>query len=140
MKTGVCSITFRSHSIEEVVSLMAESGLDAIEWGGDIHVPHGNVKAASLAKTQTAEAGLEISSYGSYFSPLDADGTTQEFEPILETALALGTGTIRIWAGKLGSDKTPAAYRTRLEEETRRIAEQVGLQGVKLAFEFHADQ
>jgi 3-dehydroshikimate dehydratase len=137
MKTGVCSITFRSHSIEGVVALVARSGLDGIEWGGDVHVPHGDVKAAVRAKNLTRNAGLEISSYGSYFSPLDAGGLVNDFDPVLQTALALETDVIRIWAGRYGSGKVLPDYRKRLVEQTRRVAETAAGKGVKLAFEFH---
>ena len=137
MKTGICSITFRALSIEELVALVAKAGLDAVEWGGDVHVPHGDLDAASRAKRATLDAGLEVSSYGSYYSPLDADGAPEAFEPVLESTLALGTDTIRIWAGKHGSESVTVDYRKRLIEQTREVATLAEKQGVKLAFEFH---
>lgn len=137
MKTGICSITFRSLSIEELAALTAKAGLDAVEWGGDVHVPPGDVDAARRARQATLAAGLEVSSYGSYYSPLDADGEPEDFEPVLTSALALGTDTIRIWAGKFGSEVAPQGYRERLVEETRRIAALAAQQGVNLGFEFH---
>ncbi len=137
MKTGICSVTFRPFSIEELVALTAKAGLDAVEWGGDVHVPHGDLEAARRARRVTLDAGLEVSSYGSYFSPLDADGAPEAFEPVLESALALGSDTIRIWAGKFGSESAPADYRSRLVDQTCRVAAIAEQQGVKLAFEFH---
>ena len=44
--TGLVSITFRRLNPLEIVSLVAENGLTAIEWGGDIHVPPGKLKLA----------------------------------------------------------------------------------------------
>ena len=38
---GVCSVTFRALSVEEVAQLAASAGVQAIEWGGDVHVPPG---------------------------------------------------------------------------------------------------
>lgn len=137
MKTGICSVTFRSLPIEDLVALVAKAGLEAVEWGGDVHVPHGDLEAADRARRLTLEAGLEVSSYGSYYSPIDADGNSEAFEPVLESALALGTDTIRIWSGKFGSGSASADYRSRLIDATRRAAALAGKQGVKLAFEFH---
>ena len=42
---GLCSVTMRQLGVEEVAKLAAESGLRAIEWGGDIHVPPGDPTA-----------------------------------------------------------------------------------------------
>ncbi len=137
MKTGICSITFRSLRVEELVALASEAGLDAVEWGSDVHVPPGDVEAARRARQATLDAGLEVSSYGSYYSPLDADGVPEDFEPVLESALALGTDTIRIWAGKHGSGDAPEGHRKHLVDETRRIAALAEKAGVKLGFEFH---
>ena len=41
MKTSVASVTFRRKSVCEVAELARRAGLDAVEWGGDIHVPPG---------------------------------------------------------------------------------------------------
>ena len=138
MKTGLCSVTFRALSIPEITELIRKAGLDSVEWGGDIHVPHGNIAAAQLARKATADAGLETSSYGSYYSPLDAEGNPEDFTPILETVLELGADTIRIWAGRFDSEKTSAEYRSALVDETVRISTRAEKQGIKVAFEFHA--
>ena len=37
-KLGLCSVTFRKKSIEEVVETARKAGVGYIEWGGDIHV------------------------------------------------------------------------------------------------------
>jgi len=137
MKTGICSITFRQLSVSQIAELVRKAGLDAIEWGGDIHVPHGDLIAAKETKQITKDAGLTVSSYGSYFKVLDKNGNAEEFEPVLDTALELGTDTIRIWAGCQGSDTADATYRNKLAAQCRLIAEQAGEKNVRLAFEFH---
>lgn len=58
MKTSVASVTFRRKSVCEVAELARRAGLDAIEWGGDIHVPPGNAQAARAALHCTRENGL----------------------------------------------------------------------------------
>ena len=39
--TGLTSITFRQLTVEQIVELVQQSGLDGIEWGGDVHVKPG---------------------------------------------------------------------------------------------------
>jgi len=137
MKTGICSITFRQFDVKQVADLVKEAGLDAIEWGGDVHVPPGDLKAAQTARRATDRAGLEVSSYGSYYRVLDKAGQTENFEPVLTSALELGTDTIRIWAGYHGSAETDAATRQCFVEQAQIIAEQAAGTGVNLGFEFH---
>lgn len=139
MKTGICSITFRALSVKEVAQLVQQARLDAIEWGGDVHVPHGSLNAAEEARKITADCGLEVSSYGSYFSPLDSEGQHEDFQPILDVAQALGAPAIRMWAGRHGSDALDVEYRNELIETTWQVAETAAKQNIKVAFEFHAD-
>ncbi len=137
MKSGICSITFRELGLAELVDLVAKAELDGIEWGGDVHVPHGSPVAAKKALALTRNAGLEVSSYGSYCRVLDADGAAENFEPVLESALALETDVVRIWAGQKASAEAGGDYRKRVAEQTRRIAAQAAESRVRVAFEFH---
>lgn len=43
---GLVSISFRNRTAEEIIEAVKNAGLNAIEWGGDVHVPHGNVSRA----------------------------------------------------------------------------------------------
>ena len=65
IKTGLVSITFRKKSPEEVVALVCDAGLDAIEWGGDIHAPHGDLAKAREIREMCDSRGIAIPSYGS---------------------------------------------------------------------------
>lgn len=136
IKTGLLSITFRKLSWEQVLHLAAEAGLDAIEWGGDIHVPHGDIERAAEVGRRTREAGLEIASYGSYYYA----GNTEKgkpFEAVLSAAVALQAPAIRVWAGDRGSDVSDALWRTGVVEDTRRIAELAAREGISIDFEYH---
>ena len=73
IKAGICSITFRRKNPDEIVRLAEQAGLDAIEWGGDVHVPAGDTAVARRVGQITLDAGLSVSSYGSYERVLDAD-------------------------------------------------------------------
>jgi sugar phosphate isomerase/epimerase len=139
MKTGICSITFRQLDIPQLADLVRRAGLDAIEWGGDIHVKPGDIVAAQEAKQRTSDAGLAVSSYGSYYNVLDKDGNEQTFAPVLESALALGTDTIRIWPGAQPSEAASPEYRRRFVNKLRADLDSAAAQGVRLALEFHVN-
>ena len=47
---GLVSISFRSKSVEEIALAARDAGLEAIEWGGDVHTPHGDIAAAHNAR------------------------------------------------------------------------------------------
>lgn len=139
MKTGVCSVTFRQFGVEDVVSLAKRAQLDVIEWGGDVHVPPGDIEAAETARRITEEAGLDVSSYGSYYKVIDRNSQLEQFEPVLESALALGTNTIRIWAGALPSEVAGDEYKYKFIEHLRSALDIASAQKVRLALEFHVN-
>jgi len=139
MKAGLCSITFRQLGVEELIRLVADSGLDAIEWGSDVHVPEGDLQLAESVGRMTREAGLEVAAYGSYWKTIDSSGKPVPFEPFLESALALETDTIRVWAGNRGSDFASFEERRVIVETLRAAVDSSQKQGVRLALEFHAN-
>lgn len=135
IKTSVASVTFREKTIFQIVDLAYRAGLDAIEWGGDIHVPVGNIEAARYASELTREKGLEISAYGSYYFP----DSEKKFEPILQTALALKCNVIRVWAGHKSSLSCTPRERDRITEELVRVVEMAKQAGCIIATEYHAN-
>ena len=135
IKSGVCSVTFRNKSPQEIIELTARAGLCAIEWGSDVHVPEGDIEKAKEIRKMTEAAGLEVSSYGSYFRL----GNNQDFTPILESAIALGTNEIRIWAGT-----SPSAYylydaRCTIVREAKEISRKAAEYGITVSTECHAN-
>ena len=124
---GLVSITFRKLSPREIVDLVVRAQLTGIEWGGDIHVPHGDLVRASEVGRLTREAGLAVAAYGSYYRV----GTGQEFEPVLAAARELDAPTIRVWAGNAD---TPWAA---VVEDSRRIADLADRAGIRVAYEYH---
>ncbi|MET0262082.1 MAG: sugar phosphate isomerase/epimerase, partial [Rariglobus sp.] len=64
---GLVSVTFRKLSPNEVAGLVKKAGLKGIEWGGDIHVPHGDLARAREVRELTLEHGLKTAAYGSYY-------------------------------------------------------------------------
>ena len=133
MKTSLTSVTFRKKTLEEIVDLVAQAGIDAIEWGGDVHVPPTDPEASAKAVALCREKGIAISAYGSYYRC----GEDEDFAPVLDAALRLGTNVIRVWAGRLGSAECPAETREKLN---KKLAEAVALaaeKGCIVATEYH---
>ncbi len=139
LTTGLVSITFRKLTSPEIIHLVRKSGLKSIEWGGDIHVPHGNISAAEEVGKRTDDAGLSVSAYGSYYRVGQTEREQDSFEEILETAVALKAPTIRVWAGTAGSAKTPAPARAKIVRESRRIAKLAAEANIAISFEYHAN-
>ena len=63
IKPGICSVTFRDKSPEEVIALSVASGLKGIEWGADVHVPLGDLEHTLRVGELTRAAGLEVAGY-----------------------------------------------------------------------------
>jgi hypothetical protein len=138
IQTGLVSVTFRKLEPADIVALVRQTGLHAIEWGGDVHVPHGDIQRAKNVRHITREAGLRVASYGSYYQVGSQTGTVS-FEKVLETALTLQAPTIRVWAGGLGSDQADAVGWRKVIDDSRRIALLAAGSGINLAFEYHQD-
>ncbi len=115
-RLGLCSVTFRKKSVEEVVEIAQKADVGYIEWGGDIHVK--TAEDARRVKSLCDGAGIIISSYGSYFNSAESNET--EWKKICEIAQIMGASSVRIWLGKKDSEKTDdAEYRTLLENTVR---------------------
>ncbi len=113
-------MTLRGLPVEEVVAVAAGAGLECIEWGGDVHVPAGDVEAARRAREATEAAGLRVASYGSYWR------CSGDFDGVLASARGLGAPRVRIWAGDSGSSVSEVAAAARSASRL-----------IEVAFEFH---
>ena len=134
---GLVSITFRSLSPQVIVGLVSRAGLQGIEWGGDIHVPHGDLASAREVRRMTLDAGLQVAAYGSYYRVGCGAAAGLDFSRVLESASALGAPVIRVWAGDKGSAACDAACREAVEDDARRIARMAREAGIGVAFEYH---
>ncbi len=137
MKSGLVSVSFRKLSVIDVARLASEAGLECIEWGGDIHVPHGDLAAARHAAKVTSDHGLSVSSYGSYLRL--GVGGDPSLESVVETAVALEAPTIRVWAGKKGSAEATDADRAAVVESALAAAQLAAAAGLSISYEFHAN-
>lgn len=137
IKPGLLSVTFRRLSVDEIIDLVVQADLPAIEWGGDVHVPHGDLAQARLVRQKSEDASLSLPTYGSYYRVSHEE--SGPFETVLETAVALGTPTIRVWAGRLGSVEADDGHWQRVIEDTRRIVDLAFDAGVTIAYEYHGN-
>ncbi len=131
---GLVSITFRNKTPLEICDLCVRAGLKAIEWGGDVHVPHGNVEAAESVRRMCAERDIEICAYGSYFRVGD---DISEFRKCIDSAEALGAPLIRVWCGRKGTADADADYRAFIIGQLREICAEAEKHGISVAPEFH---
>ena len=132
---GLVSVTFRALSPGEIVDLVAQAGLRGIEWGGDVHVPHGDVACAREVYQRTVDAGLTVCSYGSYYRA--GTGEPPAFEAVIESALALHAPLVRVWAGRRGAADADEAYRQAVTEDSQRVLGLAQQAGLGVAYEFH---
>jgi sugar phosphate isomerase/epimerase len=143
MKAGLVSITFRELSPGQVIDLAAECGLRGIEWGGDVHVPHGQIEVAEDVRRLTAAAGLEVASYGAYYHFDECDPasgkTGPSMESVLDTAEVLGAPAIRLWPGRSGPGNMAPSVREAIARTARTFAEAAVARGMRIDFEFHGN-
>lgn len=140
IKPGLVSITFRSLSVREIVELAARGGVKAIEWGGDVHCPHGRTAIAAEAGEVTRQAGLSVSAYGSYYRlGHQGDEKVPDFQAVLDSARALGAPRIRVWAGRRSPSEADPDYRRLVAEDARRVAGLAAESGIEVVTEYHGN-
>ncbi len=134
-RIGVCSVSFRQLPFEEVVKITAAAGLEAIEWGSDVHAPADDrERLFAIAKAQR-EAGLYCSSYGTYFRV--GEHSPEELSSYIDAAEILGTKMLRIWCGKKNYEDMTEEEREYIREECRKCAEIAERRSVTLSIECH---
>jgi 3-dehydroshikimate dehydratase len=133
--TGLVSVTFRQLEPSEVIETAVKAELEGIEWGGDIHVPHGDLDAAARVAAMTAEAGLRVAAYGSYYRLAHSCDAAE----VIRTASMLGAPTVRVWAGRRGSAAADEAYWAAVVADARHLASLAEPFGMSVSFEYHRD-
>ncbi len=134
-RAGLCSVTYRSLPAAEVIALAANSGLETIEWGGDVHAPPESPGTLDQVRELTTARGMTVGGYGSYFRA--GPHGEPEFLPVARAAARLGAPRIRIWAGNAGSAETDPDARHRVVAATRAAATIAADHGLLLGYEYH---
>ncbi|MFO7635916.1 MAG: sugar phosphate isomerase/epimerase [Clostridia bacterium] len=134
---GLVSITFRQLSPDEIIRLVDEAGLDAIEWGGDIHVPHGHIRQAQHVYENCYIHHIACPSYGSYYRVGESADPRESFGEVLSCAIALKANTVRVWAGSRAPMDTDCESRRKIVNETRLICKMAKEHGISISCEYH---
>lgn len=134
-RLGLVSVSFRKHTVKEILEAMQATGLSFVEWGSDVHAPCDDIgKLREIAALQK-EYGIKCVSYGTYFRL--GETPMEELERYIEAAKLLDTDILRLWCGrKSGADMTAEekADMLCLCRQAAAIAEQ---HGVTLCLECH---
>ncbi|QDY69213.1 sugar phosphate isomerase/epimerase family protein [Qingshengfaniella alkalisoli] len=134
---GLCSVTFRHLSPDEIIALCADTGIEAIEWGMDLHLPPGDIAHARKIGRRCAGAGIALPTVGSYVRC--EDNNPDELKPVLESANAVGARSVRIWAGTAGSAEISAEHRARTIDTIRDYCDLAQDAGLVLSLEYHGN-
>ena len=134
-KLGLCSVTFRKKTAEQIVDIAKKAGIGYIEWGGDVHVK--SIGDAKKVKVLCDEAGIKISSYGSYINSAIYD--EEKWRSTCEIAKEMGADSVRIWLGKKDSEKTSEDEYKRLVENTEKMCEIAAEYGITVCPECHGN-
>lgn len=118
-KLGLCSVTFRKKTVQEIVDIAKKAGVEYIEWGGDIHVK--NLDDARKVKALCEYNNIKISSYGSYFNCAEYDES--KWTKICQITKEMGANSVRIWLGKKDSEKTSEKEYNTILENTKKMCE-----------------
>ncbi|MBR2868782.1 MAG: sugar phosphate isomerase/epimerase [Clostridia bacterium] len=118
-KLGLCSVTFRKKSAEEIVEIAKKNRVDFIEWGGDVHVR--NIEDARHVKDLCDKANIKISSYGSYYNTAAPD--LSKWEEICKISNEMGASSVRIWLGKKNSENFDSDEYIRTVEHLRKLCD-----------------
>lgn len=134
-QSGLVSISFRSLSPQQIVSLCKEAGLSAIEWGSDVHAPCSDRERLHEIVTLQALEGISCSSYGTYFK-LGVHDTT-ELHDYISAAKILGTDILRLWCGEKNFEDLSAEERKHILDEAKKAAAIAEAEDVTLCMECH---
>ena len=132
---GLCSVTFRDDSVDYIIDLTKEAGIQAIEWSSDNHLPKNDIAQAEKVAQLMQEAGLTTSSYGAYYKL----GSFHDFEPFIQIAQIVDASIIRVWAGEEGSADVAGEYRQDIIEDANRIGKMASEANLSIALEYHMD-
>ena len=136
--SGLVSVSFRNLDCDRIIAATVENGIAGIEWGGDIHVPHGNLAQAAVVREKCAAANIAVSAYGSYYHAGESEQNGLKFADVLATAAELGAPLIRVWAGSKGSAQATLNERRAIAADLHRIAEMAWRSGIAVATEYHS--
>ena len=137
LNLGLTSVTFNSLSPAEIIDYCKNAGVGVIEWAGRTHAIAGEPDGAREIKRLSDEAGILISSYGSYYKCGTYEDAATEFSKHIEIAKILGAKTIRIWTGTKNFADADSEYIEKIVAELRLMSDMAKKEGIEIGCEFH---
>lgn len=134
-RIGLASIAFRQLSVEEIISAAKNVGISCIEWGSDIHAPKDDLQNIDRIRKLTEDAGLECSSYGTYFNIVK--DKPEDVRSYITAAKRLGVSTLRIWCAGHPYELPQEEIQNRYEA-CRQIAKIAEEENVMICAECHS--
>lgn len=134
-KTGLCSISFRGYTPEEILKACNEARIEFIEWGSDVHVPFDDKENLKKIVELQNKYGIKASSYGTYFRLGETD--LKLLPDYIAVAKTLGTNVLRLWCGNKSSKDYTLKEKELFFEECKKAARIAEEHGVYLCMECH---
>ena len=134
-KTAVASVSFRPYRAEEIIKAAKESGIDAIEWGSDVHATVGDTEALKKIRDLSKDFGVGVSSYGSYYR-LGKDDP-KDIKAYINAAGILGTDCIRIWCAEKASAEISGTELKKLISDGKAVSRIAKENNITLCLECH---
>ncbi|MEO7269840.1 MAG: TIM barrel protein [Knoellia sp.] len=132
---GLCSVTLRHLSAQDVIGVTRAAGLRGIEWGADVHVPPSDPGRVAEVRELTRAAGLTVASYGSYWRA--GSSPMPDLRAVVQTGSTLGAPRVRVWAGALGTEAADDPTRDAVVAALREGCVMARDHDLQLALEFH---
>lgn len=138
---ALCTIAFRERLLEYSLDLAAEVGFQGVEiWGREPHISEEYDKnRVAAAERMVRERGLEVPVFGSYLRMGATNNDPVDLKAVLQMAVGLGAGIVRVWASDVGSDEADEALWERAVREAREAASRAAKMGLRLAVEMHGN-
>lgn len=138
MKVGLCTVSSKGRSIDEVLELAGVVGYDGVEIWGRGHVGGGSEETCRRIAEAANEHGLEIASYGSYLR-CGSDEFDDGLERELRVADRLDAGTIRVWAGNRSYGEHDDDHWDRTLADLERLTERAAERDLEVTVEKHGN-
>ncbi len=134
-KTGLCSVSFRRNTPEEIAKAAHDAGLEFIEWASDAHAPCDDAAKIENIIFLQNQYGITCSSYGTYYKI--GQHTIDDIYPYIKTARMLGTNILRLWCGVKSSSLYSAEEKEALLDTCRQLAAVAKDEDVIFCMEYH---
>jgi len=139
LRIGLSSSALLTRDLRAVLDAAKGAGVDAVEWAGDVHVPHDDPAAAQAAMMDTLRSGLTVASYATLYRASAEGEAGLRFERVLDAAAALQAPLVRVYLGpapRAGGRRPAARDGERLAAEARRLGDLAAARGLTLCLSF----